>query len=182
MISSILVPGVEAEMGVPILLKKVLPIGITGIVIASYFSAIMSTADSCIIAASGNITNDLIEDNLVKNKSNKYIIRISQIVTLMIGIVSILLASYFTTVLNAILYAYQFMVAGLAVPTFAAIFWKKANSSAAFYSMISGGSTTIVLLVLNIELPFGFDATFYGIILSAITLITLSKYLPNETR
>lgn len=175
MISSIIVPNVEAEMGVPILLKRVLPIGITGIVIASYFSAIMSTADSCIIAASGNITNDLIEDNLVKNKSNKYIIHVSQIITLIIGIIAILLASYFTTVLNAILYAYQFMVAGLAVPTFAAIFWKKARSEPAFWSMISGGTVTIIVLILDIELPLGLDATFYGIILSAAVLIILSK-------
>jgi len=182
MISSILIPGVEAEMGVPILLKKVLPIGITGIVVASYFSAIMSTADSCIIAASGNITNDLIEDNVAKNKSNEYIIRISQVITLIIGIIAILLASYFTTVLNAILYAYQFMVAGLAVPTFVAIFWKKANPVAAFYSMITGGSITIILLVLNTNLPLGLDATFYGIITSAITIITLSKFLPYEPR
>lgn len=182
MISSIIVPGVEAEMGVPILLKRILPVGITGIVIASYFSAIMSTADSCIIAASGNITNDLIEDNFIKNKSNKYIIHVSQLVTLLIGIISILLASYFTTVLNAILYAYQFMVAGLAVPTFAAIFWKKAKSRAAFWSMISGGTITIFLLVLNIELPLGLDATFYGIMLSAAVLITLSKIRQYDAR
>jgi len=177
MISSIIVPGVEPEMGVPLLLKKVLPIGITGIVIASYFSAIMSTADSCIIAASGNITNDLLEDNLIKNKSKKYIIHISQIITLLIGVIAILLASYFTTVLSAILYAYQFLVSGLAVPTFAAIFWKKATSEAAFWSMISGGTITIILLILNIDLPFGLDATFYGILLSAIVLITMSKIM-----
>jgi hypothetical protein len=41
--------------------------------------------------------------------------------------------------------------------------------------MISGGTVTIIVLILNIELPFGLDATFYGIILSAIVLVTLSK-------
>ncbi len=66
MISSVLIPGVEAEMGVPILLREVLPVGVTGIVIASYFSAIMSTADSCIIASSGNFVNDLITPRLGK--------------------------------------------------------------------------------------------------------------------
>jgi len=37
------------------MLSSVLPISIAGFVLASYFSAVMSTADSCLIAASGNV-------------------------------------------------------------------------------------------------------------------------------
>ena len=58
-----LLPGysmqnLDAEMGLPVLIRTVLPVGFLGIVLAAYFSAIMSTADSCLMAASGNILAD----------------------------------------------------------------------------------------------------------------------------
>ena len=60
-----LLPGynftnMDAEMGLPVLLKTMLPVGFLGIVLSAYFSAIMSTADSCLMASSGNILWTLI--------------------------------------------------------------------------------------------------------------------------
>jgi len=174
MIARVLFPGVDAEMGVPILLREVLPIGITGIVIASYFSAIMSTADSCILASSGNFVNDLFERLTKKPHEVKQLILISQLVTFIVGIIAILLASSFTTVLETILYAYQFMVAGLFVPTLAAFFWKKATSLAALWAMIGGGTSALIMIISQVDLPLGLDPTFYGMLFSAAILIMLS--------
>ncbi len=43
-----------------------------GLMLSAYFSAIMSTADSCLMAASGNINTDVL-GRLVPNKlSEKY--------------------------------------------------------------------------------------------------------------
>ncbi|HDP93966.1 MAG TPA: sodium:solute symporter family protein, partial [Candidatus Aminicenantes bacterium] len=53
MCARVLFPLVEPEMGMPMMIKTALPAGVTGIVIAAYFSAIMSTADSCMMASSG---------------------------------------------------------------------------------------------------------------------------------
>ena len=41
-------PAAEPETGLPRLIKDVLPAGIAGLVVAAYFSAIMSTADICL--------------------------------------------------------------------------------------------------------------------------------------
>lgn len=172
-ISSVLIPGVEAEMGVPILLREVLPVGITGIVVASYFSAIMSTADSCIIASSGNFVTDLIERRSSGN-STKQSIRLSQITTMVVGVVAILLATYFNSVLGAILYAYQFLVSGLFFPTLAAFYWKRATPTAALWAMITGGTLTLTLIVIDLNLPLGLDATFFGMIMSGIVLYAIS--------
>jgi len=178
MLARVQVPGVEAEMGVPILLREVLPIGLTGIVVASYFSAIMSTADSCIIASSGNFVNDIIERLLKQALSHRTLIRLSQGMTLVVGVIAILIATSFATVLEAILYAYQFMVAGLFIPTLAAFFWKRATSRAAFWAMIGGGTLALVLILGNMELPLGLDPTFYGMLLSGLILVSLSFLSP----
>lgn len=80
MCARVLFPEVEAETGLPLLIKNVLPVGIAGVVIAAYFSAIMSTADSCLMASSGNIVNDIIQRFFMPNASTKTMIRMSQIV------------------------------------------------------------------------------------------------------
>ena len=147
MCSSVLFPHVEAEAGLPLLIKNVLPIGITGLVVASYFSAIMSTADSCLMASSGNFVNDIIARLFPKPLSSRQLVWLSQGVTLVIGIVAVVMASKFSTVLGAILYAYAFMVSGLLVPTLGAYFWKRSSAIAAFWSMVVGGSITIVLIM-----------------------------------
>ncbi len=167
----------QAERGLPMLINDVLPIGITGVVVAAYFSAIMSTADSCLVASSGNLTNDMIQRYLLPNASHKTIIRLSQVVTLLLGLAAILLAGLFVTVLDAIMYAYAFMVSGLFVPTLGAYFWRRASSVGALLSMITGGGLTLLLIALQthrhdeLPLPWGLDPVVFGMALSAVVLV-----------
>lgn len=169
MSARIFFPAADPEMGLPMLLKDILPIGIKGIIISAYFSAIMSTADSCLIASSGNFVNDIIERYFIKNASQKQMMRISQLVTLIIGGVTIYIASSFEMVLDIILHAYSFMAAGLFVPTLAAYFARRQHPKAAMASMLLGGGTTLVFIFGGFELPFGLHPSFYGIFISAIT-------------
>lgn len=185
MCARVVFPEAEAEMALPMLIRDILPIGITGIVIASYFSAIMSTADSCLMASSGNFVNDIIDRYFAKNISAKASIRLSMTATLIIGTLAVIMAAQFTTVLNAILYAYAFMVSGLFVPTLGAYFWKRSSSAGALVGMLSGGILTLLLLTKVVSLPenlaaLKLDASVYGIFFSATTFICVSILLPDE--
>lgn len=161
----------DAEMGLPVLLKTVLPVGLLGIVLSSYFSAIMSTADSCLMAASGNIVTDILRKH---NSPNS--LRFSQLLTFIIGVFALLLALKMTNVLELMLHSYSFMVSGMFVPVLAALFAKKPNALAAFASMIIGGSTTLALIILSINLPLDLDANLFGIAASLFAYI-LTKQL-----
>lgn len=180
MCARVMFPTVEAELGLPTLIREVLPIGVTGIVVAAYFSAIMSTADSCLMASSGNLVNDIIHRYLMPKASGKTMMRLSMLVTAVIGMLAVMIASRFTTVLDAILYAYAFMVSGLFVPTLGAYFWRKSSSVGAFWGMLVGGTFTLTLLISGIDAPYGLDASFYGIILSGVVFVTLSLLFPDR--
>ncbi len=187
MCARVIFPGAEAEMGLPLLIKNVLPLGVTGIVIASYFSAIMSTADSCLMASSGNIVNDIIHKHFIPQASKNSLIRLSQITTLIIGLLAVIIAIHFKTVLDAILYAYAFMVSGLFIPTLGAYFWKKSSSTGALFGMLAGGGVTLLLLTKIVSLPSfltktGLDPSVYGILCSAITFIALSILFPDKAK
>lgn len=170
-------PGspIDEEIGLPLLLTHIFPIGLMGLLMSSYFSAIMSTADSCLMAASGNFTTDILR----LSKQNKKSIKYSQLATLVIGILAITLATMMQNVLDLMLYSYAVMVSGLFVPVLGTLFLKNPSSKAALYSMLFGGGTTLVLILTEIDLPFGLDANFFGIIISSIVFIAIQSLQKN---
>lgn len=133
----------DPETGLPMLLRTVLPVGFMGVVMAAYFSAVLSTADSCLMASSGNVVSDIIGHFKKIPTESKRFIRLSQLTTLVIGAGALVLASTMTNVLDLMLYSYAFMVSGLFVPVVGALYWKRASSAGALWAMIAGGSTTL---------------------------------------
>jgi SSS family solute:Na+ symporter len=160
-------PAADAETAMPMLLRQTLPTGVAGIVLAAYFSAIMSTADSCLIASSGHWVNDILEHRLGRAYSTKLSIRLSQVTTLVLGLIALLLAMAFTTVLDIIMSAYAVMVAGLLIPTLIALFVTRPNARAALCAMIGGCTLTAWLIVMQktrqTHLPAGLDPSVFGI-------------------
>lgn len=172
MLARVAFPTADAETALPMLLNEVLPIGIAGFVLAAYFSAVMSTADSCLMAASGNFVNDLIKK--IFPASAKNTLKLSQWATFILGGLAFVFAFSFTSVLEIILKSYAFMVSGLFAPTIIAYFSKKANPTAALSSMIGGGSLTLILDVSGIKLPLDLEAAIFGIVTSFLIYYILN--------
>jgi SSS family solute:Na+ symporter len=163
----------DAEMGLPVLLNTVLPAGLMGLMLSAYFSAILSTADSCLMAASGNVQTDILEKILPQKKDHRTQLRTSQVITLLLGALALLLATSMTNVLDLMLYSYAFMVSGLFTPILAALYSKRPHSDSALAAMILGGTTTVILTSLSISLPWDLDANIFGISASLATYLLL---------
>lgn len=173
----------DPETGLPMLLRTVLPVGFLGIMMAAYFSAILSTADSCLMASSGNIVTDIIGKFTKHDSDNIGFVRLSQVVTLIIGVLSLLLAASMTNVLDLMLDSYAFMVSGLFVPVIGALYWNKSTPAGAMTSMITGGATTITLRYSGFELPFGLDPNLFGITAAAVSFIIVSlSFRPHNRK
>jgi SSS family solute:Na+ symporter len=170
-------PGMEidAELGLPLLLRSILPVGLMGLMMSAYFSAIMSTADSCLMAASGNLTTDIL--GFFKKNKTLNGVRNSQIVTLMIGVIAVVLATHMQNVLELMLYSYSFMVSGLLVPVVGMLVLKNPSSLAAIVSMVLGGSTTLILIILELELPVNLDPNFFGICIAILSFVAVQTFI-----
>src|SRR6056297_4206743 len=137
--------SIDPEMGLPLLLRAILPVGLMGLMMSAYFSAIMSTADSCLMAASGNLLSDIGMKLFKVDLKGKKLLRASQLVTLLIGVLAILIALNLQNVLELMLYSYAFMVSGLFIPVLVALIYKKTYVLPAILAMIGGGSLTVAL-------------------------------------
>jgi SSS family solute:Na+ symporter len=169
----------DAEMGLPLLLRSILPVGLMGLMMSAYFSAVMSTADSCLMAASGNVQTDILQKLFKLPEGQKSILLMSQLITFIIGALALLIALQMENVLDLMLHSYAFMVSGLFVPVLGAFYWKRGSAVAAFWAMIIGGGTTLTLTVLSFGLPFGLDPNIFGISASAIVFILFSYMFPG---
>lgn len=171
------IADMDSEMGLPVLLRTVLPVGLMGLMMSAYFSAVMSTADSCLMAASGNVVTDILSNVLPIGEEK--LLKYSQVATFVIGAFALLLATVMTNVLDLMLLSYSFMVSGLFIPLIAALFFKKKDPVAAIAAMVSGGSTTLILEVLSkkeiVHLPWGIDANIFGILMSLIVYLIISN-------
>ncbi|TVR77353.1 MAG: sodium:solute symporter family protein [Chitinophagaceae bacterium] len=180
--SALGVEGMDVEMGLPLLLRAVLPVGLMGLMLAAYFSAIMSTADSCLVASSGNTVSDILKKfiNIKENSPEFY--QLSQVATLVLGVIALLIASVIPNVLELMLLSYAFMVSGLLVPVVGAMYWKKSSAVGAFLAMLSGGATTLILSFSKLDLPFGLDANIFGISAALLIFVIFSLTFPNKNR
>lgn len=178
------VAGLDPEKGLPMLLRTILPVGLMGIMLSAYFSAILSTADSCLMAASGNFISDILSRFFNLDPNDKKFLRLSQLLTLVLGAVALWLAMMMENVLELMLYSYAFMVSGLFIPVLGAFFYKRGTSQGAFWAMLTGGATTIILTITEVELPLDLDPNIFGISASALMFFTISflTYKPEEKR
>ncbi len=98
----------DPELGFPLLAQKLLPSFLVGLILAGIFAATISTADSQVLTCSAAITQDIV----TKWKEK---LRISQLVTLTIMIVAVLIAvNSSATVFYLAIRAYSAMGAVLA--------------------------------------------------------------------
>lgn len=164
----------DPEMGLPILLRTILPSGLLGLMMAAYFSAVLSTADSCLMAASGNLSTDIFGKWLNK-KSEIIQIRYSQLFTLILGAIALIVALQMTNVLELMLYSYAFMVSGLLIPVLFGLFTKLHDPTAAMSAMLVGGFTTGILSLVDIALPLELDPNFFGVSASLATFLLVIK-------
>lgn len=177
MFARVLYPAVDPEMGMPMLIRDVLPIGATGLVLAAYFAAIMSTADSCLLASVGNLVDDILGRHVAPSTSERSLLGISRLLTLVVGFGSVAFALFVPRVIDSILLAYSFMVGGLFLPTLGALFWRRVSGVAAFWSIVCGGTTTVWLSLADMSLKL--DPVFYGTAASGAVLVILTLLRPS---
>jgi SSS family solute:Na+ symporter len=172
------ISATDPETGLPMLLRTVLPVGLMGLMMSAYFSAILSTADSCLMACSGNLVTDIIGRLRTIQARGARLLRMSQLATLGLGVFALLIAASMTNVLELMLYSYAFMVSGLLVPIIGALFWRRSSPAGAMAAMLLGGGTTVALELTARGLPLGLDGNVFGIAVSAVVFVAFSLLMP----
>ncbi len=182
LLAHVLVPGLsDPELATPTMIVTILPVGLSGLVVAAYMAAVLSTADSCLMGSVAIFTNDIYRKLINPKASDKQLMFVNRLAVLVLGAFAIGLAYRIPTVIDLVMYAYTFGAAGLFFPMLGLLFWRGATATGAFWSILLGGGSSIVWSLMG--KPYGFDGSYIGWAVSFAALVLISnmtKHSPEE--
>lgn len=173
MIALVLLPNIaDPELALPRTILEVVPVGLSGLILAGFVSAMMSTADSALLASSTLLTNDIYRRFFDSDASDRRYTRVSRVLVVGLGGVMIYAAVAIGNVIDALTLAYDLLTGSIFVPIMGAFFWKRATWQGAIGSIVASG--LVVLGTLWLE---GFASNLpilYGLGTSLVVFVGVS--------
>ncbi|MEG1642058.1 MAG: sodium/pantothenate symporter [Synergistaceae bacterium] len=181
------VPGIEiGDLAVPTITVKLLSPFWAGIFIAGPIAAIMSTVDSMLIMCSAAIVKDLYFHYVAKDDERKLppkkIKKFSFVVTSVIGVLVFIAALNPPSLLVWInLFAFGGLEAVFFCPILFGLYWKKANSTGAIMSILSGAGSFFYFTISKTSF-YGTTAIVPTILISAFCFVLGSLLGKSERK
>jgi solute:Na+ symporter, SSS family len=126
--SLILYPTVvDHETVYPQMVVDLLPIGLKGLMVASFVSAFMGTMESHYNLTASYVVNDVYKRFVAREKSREHYVRASRIATVSVALTAGLVSLLFSSVLDAFLFKMELM-AGLGLVYLLRWFWWRVNA------------------------------------------------------
>lgn len=140
------------------------------IVLGAVIAAIMSTADTFLNAGSLTFMRNIYEI-IRPNVKEETKLNLAKIVTVLIGVGSLIVAVFSSSVISAIQRAWSILGGGLFVPIVVSYYWKKSTKEGVLISMIAGLATAFFLLIVKTPVPSifgGLGASLIGLVIGSI--------------
>lgn len=145
-----------------------------GLFIAALLSAVMSSADTTLLTSS-IILSELTTGNLNEKKALKY----THYYIIIIGIVSIVISLFMTSIIQTLLIALTFFSGAFVVPTLAGLLNLKVNKKRVVTAIITGGILAITGKIIH---EFYHDFAGSCIILVTYLINALILFLPSKKK
>lgn len=171
----------------PQLMLNILPAGFFGIIFTGFIAALMSSIDSALIASSAILTMDFYK-KISKTEDQVKLVKTGRFFIPIIVIFASIWAPYinnFPTLWEYLQAALSYLVPPIVTCFLFGLFWKKATSKGALYSLITGNGLSIILMTLNFiphypSIHFLYAATLIFTV-SCLTMI-ITSVLDKESK
>lgn len=159
------------------------PVGLKGLMVIAILSAIMSTADICILTASANYTRDIHQRYIQPDIAPRAMLRLGTLASAGAGLLAMLMAWKMRDIIDILQLGFTINSAALFLPTIAAIYWDRVPAGAAFWS-ISASLTTVIVWRVAADAGLGgwfaIDPLWPGLLVSVVLLVALTALGPRH--
>lgn len=171
----------NSDTAIPMLLAHFIPHIILGIIVVGLFSSQLSATSGNLNGIATVFASDIYENVLNRKATQKDVILVARIITVLAGIMMILFA-YWVPILGGAVNAYLTIIAIMDMPLFVitiiyGLLWKRANWQGAIAGYLSGAFSGIICQYLY---KFDFNQTTYisaGVALVVTPIVSL--LMPN---
>ena len=142
-----MLPAADTENLYPVLAQEHLHPILFGVVVASIFAAIMSTADSQLLVAASAVVRDVYDRIIHKGReiAQKKLVLYSRLVVLLLVAVALLFGIYAREyVFWLVLFAWAGLGASIGPTSILALYWKGTTRAGVFAGLVTGTAVTIV--------------------------------------
>ena len=126
----------DPELAYPMMITEIVPIGLKGLIIASFLSAFMSTMDTHLCWGASYMVNDIYKRFIKKEASNKHYIKASRWAIFILAIFASITAWQMESIERGWLFIIQ-LTAGIAIVMLLRWYWWRVNPWAEISAMIA---------------------------------------------
>lgn len=188
----VLIPGIVAwvlyadelarsDMAYPMLIHRLLPVGLTGLIFAALMAAVMSSLDSMLNSAATIFTVDLYQRHLRPAASQRHLItvgRASTVAFLVIAAAWSPLLLQFERLFGYIQEFWGLITPGVAVVFLGGLFWRGARAGAAAWVMGLTLPVTVLVKLTKPDMAFLDQMWVAGLVL-ILLLVLFSRFSPE---
>ncbi len=125
----------DPELAYPMMLAKLMPAGLKGVLVASFLAAFMSTMDTHLCWGGSYLVNDIYKRFFKKSASQKHYVMASRLSILVLLLFAMLTAYYMESIERAWIYIID-LTAGMAIVWALRWYWWRVNAWAEISAMI----------------------------------------------
>jgi len=156
---------------------KYLSTPLMALIVGALVSAIMSTADSALLAPAGIIGHNLVS-YLKPDASEELQLAWCRRSILIVAGLSLVLALYFKNIYTLCTQAWGVLLVGGAAPMIAGLYWKKTTPAGAAAGAVCG---ILAWILFTLCLPENYPAQLFGFAVSCIALAGVSWLSPRKS-
>jgi len=148
----------NGDQALPVMIKELLPPGLTGLIFAAFLAGLMSSVDSILNSAATLFTKDIYQVYFVKKANDQHYLFVGRLVTLILLIIGVITAPLSQKFPGMYVYV-QTLLSFFQGPTLAILLlgmlWQRTTRWAGFFGLIGGIAVSASL--------FAFKETFFRI-------------------
>lgn len=160
----------DREMGYPMLMKLILPVGLLGLTFTSLMAAFMSTVDTHLNWGASYIVNDVYRRFVKPEANQKQLVAFSRWTVFFISVLSVIVSSQ----MDSISGAWKFFInaaSGLGIAQLLRWFWWRANAYTEISAMFSALLATAVVTWFSPEVKSEHFDTYMLLLISGVSMI-----------
>jgi SSS family solute:Na+ symporter len=167
-------PKLDPNLAMPYVIRTVLPAGVRGIVIAGVISIVMSSADSFLNGAATSCINDLIKPLRKNRLSERQELLLAKLTNCFVGILAVIFAIKIRSVLDILIYAYNFWAPVILVPL-AAVLLGFRVTKVGFLAGTLAGVAGVLIWNRLLKSPMGVEGLVIGVLCNLIAFAVTNE-------
>ncbi|WP_286171117.1 sodium:solute symporter family protein [Lentibacillus populi] len=176
----VLFPDITADTAILTIAANGVPVPVGAIILSAAVAFIITTGNSYLLSASGNLVYDLYSRYSKKKIADEKLLKFNRVTVVVLGVLAYSLGTFFPSVLAIQMYSYTMYGAAITPAVLASFLWKRATPAGAMASIATGGLGTL-LWEIGLDKPLDWNSVLFSLPISIITLVVVSLFTSNKT-